>query len=99
MSDESTIRHLRVRWRHHFAEEPIILISEVVDGREVRKVEVYRDGRIDYADQSVATGSTMLSTTAFPDLEEIAAQDEFMPESITSEEFEQYWRAACTQAT
>jgi hypothetical protein len=33
------VRYLRVVWHHEFDDEPVLLLSEVVDGWEVRKVE------------------------------------------------------------
>jgi hypothetical protein len=47
------------------------------DGRERRKVDEYRDGRIDHADGERSTGTTRLSDQLMPTLDEINAQDEF----------------------
>lgn len=76
--------YLKVDWMHDLTDEPVVLCSEIADsGAETRKVEVYRDGRHDYADDSVATGSTMLSEAPFPSVDEIAAQPEFSVETIS----------------
>lgn len=87
-------RYLRVAWHHDFAEEPILLLSEVVAGVEVRKVEVYRDGRADFADETRATGTTRLSEVLMPSIEEITAQEEFTLEEIDADTFETAWREA-----
>jgi hypothetical protein len=87
-------RYLRVEWRHDLDEEPVTLLSEIIDGLETRKVEIYRNGRLDYADESRATGTTQLSETLMPSVEEIASQEEFAPEVIDSETFERVWNEA-----
>lgn len=33
--------YLRVEWHHEHEDEPIVLYSEIEDGLETRKVEVY----------------------------------------------------------
>jgi hypothetical protein len=61
---------------------------------EMRKVEVYRDGRQDFADADRALGATLLGERPIPPFEEIAAMDEFTPTIISSSEFEAVWRRA-----
>lgn len=88
-------RYLKVLWHHGFDDTPVVLYSELDEARfELRKIEVYRDGRHDYADRTRATGATWLSVTPIPPDEEIAAQPEFSPAAIAAEEFEQVWRRA-----
>jgi hypothetical protein len=88
-------RYLKVIWHHDFVDEPVLLYSEVgTDGYESRKVELYRDGRGDYADGSSSTGDTELGEIPIPSVEEMAAQAEFTPFVIDSEEFEAVWRRA-----
>jgi hypothetical protein len=89
------MKYLRVRWVHEHEDEPIELLSEIDQGGfEVRKVEIYRDGHRDYAEESRSTGTTMLGENALPSLEDIAAQAEFMPEYIDAATFERAWRQA-----
>ena len=72
-----------------------MLYSEIDDvGVETRKVEVYRDGRKDYADASHSTGTTVLGETTMPTMKEIAEQPEFSPDAIEQEEFDEVWRRA-----
>jgi hypothetical protein len=87
-------RYLRVTWRHDSLDQPTVLVSEIDAGVEMRKVEVCRDGRMDYADRLVATASTQLSETLMPSVEEIAAQAEFTPEEIDEATFERIWQEA-----
>jgi hypothetical protein len=89
------VRYQAVQWHHDLADEPIVLYSEIDDaGLEVRKVEEYRDGRLDVADRTTETGSTFLSEEVMPGLEEINAQAEFEGRAITKEEFEAIWARA-----
>jgi hypothetical protein len=88
-------RYQRVEWHHDFDDEPVTLISEVGDyGVETRKIEIFRDGRTDFADGYQATGSTVLSETPLPSMEEIEDQPEFRLSVITKEEFEEAWTRA-----
>lgn len=90
--------YLRVTWRHDFPDEPTVLLHEVEAGMETRKVEIYRDGRMDYASESTATGTTWLSETLMPTIEEIASQPEFVPEEIDEATFERAWNEATGDA-
>jgi hypothetical protein len=87
--------YLKVIWHHRLAEEPVELFSEVDDNRmELRKVDVYRDGRHDFANHARSTGTTRLSEGPLPSVEEIAAQPEFTPAMIDAAEFEKVWLRA-----
>ncbi|WP_143060619.1 DUF6881 domain-containing protein [Amycolatopsis tolypomycina] len=89
------VTHLRVGWHHDVSGDPVLLYSELDAARhEIRKVEVYRDGRGDRAGPGEATGSTRLGSEPVPESAEIAAQPEFTPEPISAEVFETAWRAA-----
>jgi hypothetical protein len=89
------VDHLKVVWHHDSPEDPVLLYSEL-DGerREVRKVEVYADGCMDRADANSQTGTTWLSVEPIIPLDEICAQPQFAPESISAIEFEAVWNAA-----
>lgn len=84
--------YIFVRWNHVLADEPVELWSELDPARfEVRKVEVWADGRVGYAARGEQAGGTALGTEAVPPLNVIAADAEFRPESITHEAFEAKW--------
>ena len=51
-------RYQKVLWHHDLPDEPVEIYSEIDSGYEAREVEVYRDGRHDYADRSRSTGTT-----------------------------------------
>lgn len=87
-------RYQKVVWHHDHPDEPVVLYSEVDSGFEVRKVEVYQDGRHEYADGSRLTGTTMLGEKMMPSVEEIDEEPEFSAEAISAEDFERAWRRA-----
>ena len=64
------------------------------DGYEIRKVDLYRDGRQDYAGETSSRGNTFLGEVPVPPLKEIAAAPEFTPFRIDADEFEAVWRSA-----
>jgi hypothetical protein len=89
------VRYQAVHWLHEIKGEPVMLYSEIKgEGHEVHKVEQYGDGRLDLADHVTQTGSTVLSETPIPSLDDINAQADFEARSITKEEFEKVWRIA-----
>jgi hypothetical protein len=88
-------RYLKVLWHHHSPVEPVAIYCEISSGYEVRKVEVFRDGRHDYADTSHSTGITRLSSILTPTADEINQDpEEFSATTITASEFEQVWQRA-----
>lgn len=91
-------RYQKVLWHHDHPDEPVVLYSEIDAGFEVRKVEVCRDGRHDYADRSRSTGTAVLGEKVVPAVDEINEDPEFSAAAITAEEFEQVWRRATQDA-
>ena len=84
--------YLRVRWEHDFADDPVDMISEIgPDGYERRKVEVFRDGRLGWADKDHEVGGTGLGRIAVPPLDEINAQEEFLASRVEAADFERAW--------
>jgi len=89
------MRYQVVKWIHAFLDEPVELYSEIDEsGDEVRKVEAYRGGRLDWADGEGQTGTTMLSEKPMPTLDDVNAQIEFVGREVSSEEFERIWARA-----
>jgi hypothetical protein len=83
---------IRVRWKHSIRTEPVLLYSELDCNRfEVRKVEVWADGRCGYADAREEMGGSKLGLAPVPSTTEVAKQQEFEPAEITSDEFEAVW--------
>lgn len=84
--------YLRVKWIHNESDAPVLIFSELSDDRwELRKVEVFRDGRIGFADAMTETDQTGLGEAPTPELAEIDADPEFEPMEIAREEFEVVW--------
>lgn len=88
---------MRVIWHHEFLEEPVVMLSEVDNGCEIRKVEKFRDGRTQYAGADRSTGDTALSESKMPLPEEIEEDPQFSVELIDADCFEIEWRAATCQ--
>jgi hypothetical protein len=92
--------YFKCKWNHTFPDEPIMLYSELDDQRwEVRKVEVFRDGRMGFADGEREFGGSGLGLVPTPPLAEIAADPEFEPVEIAQLEFESVWSEAIAHAS
>jgi hypothetical protein len=84
--------YIRVVWKHSFEDQPILLFSELDDDRwETRKVEVFRDGRVAYADGKSEFGGAVLGEKRVPPQSEIASDPQFLPSEITRDDFEIIW--------
>ena len=89
------MNYIKVKWNHSFPDEPVWLYSELDGERwEVRKVEVFPDGRMGYADRLRSSGNTGLGEAPLPDVAEIAADPQFEPVTIAQPEFEAIWLSA-----
>lgn len=86
--------YLKVTWHHDFTDQPVVMLSEVRDGWEVRKVEKFRDGRAQYAGPGGTSGDTLLSENPLPASGEIARDPQFTVEPTDAGEFEAEWDAA-----
>lgn len=84
--------YIRVRWLHSSPDDPIELWSELdVDRAEVRKVEMWADGRIGYASDAEEGGGTRLGEIAVPSLSEINLDPQFRAGAVAGAEFESRW--------
>ncbi|HTR42342.1 MAG TPA: non-canonical purine NTP pyrophosphatase [Pseudomonadales bacterium] len=85
--------YICVKWIHSFPDEPVWLYSEIdADRREIRKVEIFADGRYGYASIIESGGETRLGELPVPPLIEIANDPQFEPVEITKEKFEEVWQ-------
>ncbi|ATB31291.1 DUF6881 domain-containing protein [Melittangium boletus] len=85
------MRYSAVRWLHPGQDFPVLLLSEHDDaGWEQRKVDVYRDGRVGFADAQEAH-ETQLACVRIPGLDDVAKEMAFDPTVLTREEFEHHW--------
>jgi hypothetical protein len=87
--------YIRVEWTHESPDDPITLYSELDEERwEVRKVEVFRDGRVTHAWSKGSTGTTQLGDQPTPAVAEIEANPEFSVREIGRADFESVWNEA-----
>jgi len=86
------MKYIKVEWKHKDSDYPVAIYSELDEGSwEVRKVEVFPDGRYGYASGTESAGSTALGETPIPPLSEIASDPQFRPIEIAKQEFEEVW--------
>lgn len=84
--------YLMCHWIHNFTDEPILLYSELSEHRyEVRKVELWADGRIGYATKDLEHGDTGLGLKPIPLTKDIADDPEFVAADIDRDAFEKVW--------
>jgi hypothetical protein len=89
--------YLRVGWKHQNPDEPVTLYSELdADRWEVRKVEVFRNGRCGHASAEASSGGTELGRGPIPELHEIVKDPQFEPFEISRDEFEAVWARRVT---
>ena len=86
------MRYIDVEWIHDHDDEPVRLVSEIgPDEFEVRKIEIYRDGNVGFADKNREVGNARLGIVEVPSLTEINSQLEFRGSEISCEMFENLW--------
>ena len=86
------MQYLKCRWIHNFDDEPILIYSELDNDRfELKKIHIYRNGEIGYAYQEIEFLDTRLGEVPVPEIEEIRADPQFVPEYIAEEEFQKIW--------
>jgi hypothetical protein len=91
--------YFKTTWRHDSDNDPVLIYCELNDARwELRKVEVYRDGRMGFANEKEEYLGTMLALRQDPPIEEIAAQPDFEPSVISADEFDAVWSKALKRA-
>jgi hypothetical protein len=89
------MEYQRVEWDNDNPDMPVDIYSELDDDRwEVRKVEVFADGRTQYSDGVDSTGRTGLSEVPMPPVDEIAPQQVLTPSVIDQDTFEDMWERA-----
>ena len=92
--------YIDVAWRHDDPGDPIRLVSELNDQRyETRKLEFFRDGRVEYASARVSRGTKGIGAVPVPSLDEINADPQFHGVPIESAEFEALWERYVTHDT
>jgi hypothetical protein len=91
------MKYIKVKWEHNVPDDPVIIYSEIDDQQwEHRKVEMFSDGKIGYADEEHESGGSLLGLEPWPDLEQLGSEEEFEITEITRSEFESIWSKAIT---
>ena len=86
------MKYVKIEWIHSVSDAPVTIYSELNDKLwDQRKVEVFRDGSIGYADQNEEAGGTILGLEPWPDLDVLGNEPEFQISYITQSEFETRW--------
>ena len=80
------------KWIHNSEEYPVHFYSEMNQSRmEVRKIEIWRNGKVGWADSENNFNETFLGSVPIPSLEEINEQIEFDGKQISQIDFEEQW--------
>jgi hypothetical protein len=86
------MKYIFIEWIHTDVNEPNELYSELNDDRfEVRKIELYRNGKAGTADLHHESNGAMLSYEPVPDLEIIGMDPQFKTKEISEEQFNILW--------
>ena len=86
------MKYIRLKWNHTNPDEPVYIFSELDDrGKEIRKIECFRNGFCDIADADRRSGAAALTTLPLPDLKVLTRDPEFKGTEISREEFENIW--------
>lgn len=89
------IQYQHAIWTHDFHDEPVSLWSELDDhGMEIRKVEVFRDGRRRRAPPSARDTGTHLGEFPVPPIDEINRDQQFRARLVDGAAFEIEWSAS-----
>jgi hypothetical protein len=72
-------QYIDVLWIHeNYDEGPYRLVSELDSERfEIRELECFKNGVVQYADEQMQTDDTYLSSVEVPDLQDINNDSEF----------------------
>jgi hypothetical protein len=90
--------YIRVCWLHSSSDEPVDLWSELdADRYEVRKVEIWSEGRMGYASGAAEIGGTWLGKVPVPSLNEINLDPQFQAQMVTKADFDARWLQALEQ--
>jgi hypothetical protein len=89
------VTYIKVKLVHSNSDDAILLYLELdADRWEIRKVEIYSDGRIEFADEHEETGDLSLAEVPVPPFEKLEADPQYEPELISADEFERVWNDA-----
>jgi len=83
------------KWKSSPPGNPVQFYSELNQSNyETRKVEVFSNGKMNYASATKSTGDTKLGIVPVPPINEIMTYTEFDIKKITKKRFEDIWAKA-----
>lgn len=86
------MKYLKVKWLHDSNDYPIEMYSELDSKRnEIRKVEIFPDDSIGYAENASSFGKTILGKVPIPSIQEINEDPQFIAMEITKDSFDNIW--------
>lgn len=92
------MHYLKVKWIHEHADEPYLIYGELSDElEELRKIEIFKNGKIGYAQLNGVEYNAFSSTCNWPKKEEIESDPQFQVTVIMPHEFEILWKQALSQ--
>ncbi|WP_396654028.1 DUF6881 domain-containing protein [Mechercharimyces sp. CAU 1602] len=84
---------MKVIWIHELQDEPTEYYLEVDQkGFEIRKIVMYRDGKVEFATETIEYGA-FLSPVPVGTVEEISEEKEFEATEISKQEFLNIWES------
>jgi hypothetical protein len=84
--------YLIVKWKHSNPDEPSLLYSEIDEQRmQHRKIDIYPDGRWDFADEHEEVGGSILGEAPTPSVDQLNSGPEYEAVEIDKDEFEKLW--------
>jgi hypothetical protein len=86
--------YMVIKPRGRDVSEPVTYIELDEDRGEVRKVDVFSDGRVTAASGKGSTGTTRLAELPAPTMSELATSSELVVTEISRAEFEEIWDTA-----
>lgn len=92
------MQYWKVRWIHEFNTEPYLIYGELTSElEEIRKVQVYKTGKLGYASMNGIEYLAISSECNWSPKEEIELDSQFVVEVISKNEFEKIWEVAVKQ--
>lgn len=87
------MNYIDVSWQHDDPDDPVRCVCEIgADSFETRKIEFFRDGRVDFASSARRSGNTRLGEAVVPPLSEINSTPEFSGIELDAAEFARLWQ-------
>lgn len=88
-------RYLKIDWKNGAPADPATYFCEIDDeGWELRRVEIFQNGKMAYADRQLAVGCEGLGLAQVPSLSKIRQDPEIEAWEISENDFDFMWEKA-----